>query len=61
MKKYENLAKIAELRDRGVLTEEEFQREKTKILETEKKSFKQFFQSPDGGLVLPLSQRFRKK
>jgi len=29
---YEQLARIADLRDRGVLTEEEFQREKGKIL-----------------------------
>jgi uncharacterized membrane protein len=29
---YERLARIADLRDRAVLTEEEFQREKSKIL-----------------------------
>ena len=28
MKKYDNLAKIAELRDRGALSEEAFQQEK---------------------------------
>ena len=56
MKKYENLAKIAELRDRGVLTEEEFQREKAKILEAEEKSLKQIFQTPDGGLLFGLQE-----
>ena len=30
--KYERLAQIAKLRDQGILTEEEFQREKEKIL-----------------------------
>jgi hypothetical protein len=29
---YERLARIADLRDRGVLTEEEFQREKRRLL-----------------------------
>ena len=56
MKKYENLAKIAELRDRGVLTEEEFQREKAKILEAEEKSLKQIFQAPEGGLLFGLQE-----
>ncbi len=52
MKKYDDLAKIAELRERGVLSEEEFQREKNKILQSEGSSFRQVFQPP--GSELPL-------
>jgi putative oligomerization/nucleic acid binding protein len=32
-RRYESLARVADLRDRGVLTEDEFQREKRKLLE----------------------------
>ena len=32
-RRYESLARIADLRDRGVLTDDEFQREKRKLLE----------------------------
>ena len=36
--KYEDLKILAELREKGVLTEEEYQREKAKILNEERKS-----------------------
>jgi len=52
MKKYDDLAKIAELRDRGVLSEEEFQQEKSKILQDEGTSFARFFQPPPGEELL---------
>jgi len=52
MKKYDDLAKIAELRDRGVLSEEEFQQEKSKILQDEDTSFARFFQPPPGEELL---------
>ncbi len=56
MKKYDDLAKIAELRERGVLSEEEFQREKNKILQSEGSSFQQFFQPQGGELPLGLDE-----
>jgi len=54
--KYDDLTKIAELRDRGILTEEEFQREKTKILQNDGISFSQFFQSPDEPLLFGMKE-----
>ena len=56
MKKYDNLAKIAELRDRGILTEEEFQQEKSKILQDEVTSFSRFFQPPGEELLFGLKE-----
>ncbi len=56
MKKYDDLAKIAELRDRGILTEEEFQQEKSKILQDEATSFSRFFQPPGEELLFGLKE-----
>lgn len=61
MNKYDALTKLGELRDRGILSEEEFQQEKAKILarsETNfQDSFKDMFKEPkDGGLFGGLNE-----
>ena len=56
MKKYDALDKIANLRDRGILSEEEFQREKLKILQGDENSFSRFFQPPGEQLLFGLKE-----
>lgn len=48
--KYEDLKILDELREKGSITEEEFQREKAKILSDENSSYSGFFQKPLFGL-----------
>ncbi len=47
--KYDQLTKIAELRDRGILSEEEFQKEKARILDEANSSFGSFFRRAGQG------------
>jgi len=56
MKKYDDLAKLAELRDRGILSEEEFQQEKAKILQDNGTSFARFFQPPGEQFLFGLKE-----
>lgn len=48
--KYEDLKILDELREKGSITEEEFQREKAKILSEENNSYSGFFKKPLFGL-----------
>lgn len=57
MNKYDELTKLGDLRDRGILNEEEFQQEKAKILAVSETKFKDIFKkSGDGELFGGLSE-----